>query len=479
MGASPERRTAWLLAGVLLFALGLRLAFFSALSGYDEFHYAHIARNISLGNFSLPDVTGYYGFRYLLTGPAALFSSLFGFNAAALSLWPLLCSLGSVWVAFLLGRLLYGARAGLLAALLYACLPLSVIYGTMLYPEEVLSFFTGLSVLFFLMAEREVRGRAGLLFLLSGVCCGLAYFARLNAALILGFYAAYGIFYGWRPARLLVFAGLAAALLPEAAFNFLRTGDALFSWHAQQLRLASDAVAFSTNLWVYPRGMLGADLYGLGLFGFFYHLFLGCVLLFIFRKRPEGLGLPLLWFACVFLYLEFGPSHLSGAGYVPAHKQLRFLSMTALPAALFSARCLAEAASRPRYLLLAFMVLTSAAGAMKMRGYQALQAQPYRLACGYVRAADPGSVFVPDAGWRARLDLCFKKPLSAPYYPEGRKNPDGVRELAELDEARLPAAAWVIAPDNWRPKKAAAAVSLGGGHTLYRLGAASRGGGAK
>ena len=239
-------------------------------------------------------------------------------------------------------------------------------------------------------------------------------------------------------------------------------------------------MSFSTNLWVYPRGMFGADLYGLGLFGFSYHLFFACALWFLFGKRLAGAGVPLLWFACVFLYLEFGPSHLSGAGYVPAHKQLRFLSMTALPAALFSARYLAEAVNWPRYLLLAFMVLTSAAGAFKMRAYQALQAQPYRLACGYLREADPGAVFVPDAGWRARLDFCFKKPLSAPYYPEGRKNPYGVRELGELDEGRPPAGAWVIAPENWRLKKTAArAVSLGDGHTLYQLGAPGRGGGGK
>jgi len=250
MPDGDSRRSIYGLLSILLFGLSLRLLFFSGMTGYDEFHYAHIARNLALGNFSLPEVSGYYGFRYLVTIPAAFFTSVFGLNAAALSLWPLACSLGSISVVFLLGRLLSGDRAGLIAALLYACLPCSVISGTMLYPDETVTFFTGLSALFFLRGEKQKSGGGILFFLLSGLFCGLGYLARINALLIILFFAVYAAVNGWKTGRLAFFAGLTLALLPEAAFNFAKTGDVLFSWNAQQLRLAADAINFElSDVW--------------------------------------------------------------------------------------------------------------------------------------------------------------------------------------------------------------------------------------
>lgn len=456
------------LLSILLFGLSLRLLFFSGMTGYDEFHYAHIARNLALGNFSLPDVSGYYGFRYLVTVPAAVFTSIFGLNAAALSLWPLACSLGAICVVFLLGRLLSGERAGLIAALLYACLPVSVIFGTMLYPDETVTFLTGLSVLFFLKGEKQERGGGILFFALSGLFCGLGYLARINALLVILFFTVYSAANGWKTGRLAFLAGLALALLPEAAFNFARTGDVLFSWNAQQLRLASDAVNFSTSLLLYPRGMLGIDLYGLSLFGFSFHLFFICMGAYLWGRRPPGSGPLLLWFACVFLYLEFGPSHLSG-GYIPAHKQLRFLSMAAVPAVLFSGIYLAVLGRLPAAAAVMFMACTSGWGAYEMSGYQAAQAEPYRRAFAYVKDAPPGAVSVPDSDWRARLNFYYKTPLSLPYYPSGGSG--GVRLNSEPSPAAVPAL-WRI--ESGEPVTAqrygggaVRSVGLGGGIFLY------------
>lgn len=480
MQDGADRRSVYGLFSILLVGLFLRLLFFSGMTGYDEFHYAHIARNLTLGNFSLPDVSGYYGFRYLVTVPAAVFISIFGLNAAALSLWPLACSLGSIWVVFLLGRLLSGERAGLIAALLYACLPVSVIFGTMLYPDETVTFLVGLSVLFFLKGEKEGNGGGALFFMLAGLFCGLGYLARINALLILLFFAAYTAVNGWRTVRLAFLSGLALALLPEAAVNFVKTGDALFSWNAQQLRLAADTVNFSTSLLIYPRGMLGLDLYGLSLFGFFFHLFLICLGAYLLGHRPAGGGTLLLWFSCIFLYLEFGPSHLSWAGYAPAHKQLRFLSMAAMPAALFSALYLTEMKRIAAGCAVIFVIITSAYGAAKMSEYHALQAEPYRLAYGYLRTSDPAFVFVPDPDWRARLNFYYGSPLSAPYYPEGAGTAGGVRMLAALSGDNSPGMVWAIGSSGVASgicgrRKAQNEVQLGAGAMLYRCGPLKRG----
>lgn len=470
MREGAVRPSAYGLAAILLLGLSLRLLFFSGMTGYDEFHYAHIARNISLSSFSLPEVYGYYGFRYLVTVPAAILTSVFGLNAAALSLWPLSCSIGSVFVVFLLGRLLSGERAGLIAALLYACLPVSVIFGTMLYPDEIVTLFTGLSALFFLKGEKQKTGGGALFFMLAGLFCGLGYLARINALLILLFFAAYAAAGGWKTGRLAFLAGLALVLLPEAAFNFVKTGDAMFSWNVQQLRLAADSVNFSPGLLVYPRGMLGLDLYGLSLFGFFFHLFLICLAAWFLGRRPAGSGLSLLWFACVFLYLEFGPSHLSGGGYVPAHKQLRFLSMAAMPAALFSAFYLAEMKRAAAAGAALFMIVSSFCGAAKMAGYQALQARPYELAYAYMKDASPGSVSVPDADWRARLNFYYRAPLSLPYYPSGG---GGVRLAGEPRPVNAQPPFWSVAAGEAGTPDApefgtGKTVALGGGIFLKR-----------
>jgi 4-amino-4-deoxy-L-arabinose transferase-like glycosyltransferase len=69
---------------------------------------------------------------------------IFGGAEWVLSLYSLLCSLGGVVLAFLLGTKIWTARHGLLAALLLALLPLDVSYAT---PRPYLShIFAGLAV---------------------------------------------------------------------------------------------------------------------------------------------------------------------------------------------------------------------------------------------------------------------------------------------------------------------------------------------
>ena len=117
---------AWLAAALFL-ALALRALFFSALTGYDEYAYSRIACDIADGSFRFRDVSGYYGFRYLVTFPAAVFHKLFGQGPFSTAAWPVLCSLGNTVLAFFLGRELFGRRAGKLAAFFQAFLPISVI----------------------------------------------------------------------------------------------------------------------------------------------------------------------------------------------------------------------------------------------------------------------------------------------------------------------------------------------------------------
>lgn len=387
---------AWLAAAVL-FALVMRAAFFSALTGYDEFAYSRIAGDIAEGAFRFRDVSGYYGFRYLVVFPAALFHKIFGQSQYATAAWPVLCSLGNTVLAFFLGQELFGRRAGILAAFFQALLPMSVIYGTMLYPDEILVFWTGLSAFFFLKGSKLTSPRGGaLLFALSGLCVGLGWHTRLNSAVMLLVYAAWILRSGPRPAHLALAGGFFAALLPDWAAGAALAGDPFFSLRSQLTKLSADTAVYPAGHLIYFRGLLGLDLYGLALFGFYFYVFAAAAIAAAYKRNIGRLWLPLTWFAIIFAYLEFGPSTLSP--YQPVHKELRFLSMAFFPVLLTVAYFISELEQvRYRFFAAAFLLLTSMGASWKMSAYRADEVAPFRLAAAYLKDRYPSAVYADGA----------------------------------------------------------------------------------
>ncbi|OGS11230.1 MAG: hypothetical protein A2234_04735 [Elusimicrobia bacterium RIFOXYA2_FULL_58_8] len=463
---------------ILLFGALLRLWCFNAMTGYDEFIYAHLANNLAQGVLQVGDASGYFSFRYLLYAPAAFFVKLFGLSAFSLSLWPFLCSMGNICAAFLLGRLFFGPGSAILSAFLCAFFPFSVTYGTILYPEEIISFLLGLSVYFYFRADRtEESNAASGFFVLSGIFAALAYYTRLNALLVFGFYGVYAAF---RPARmrfLWVPAGFLLALLPEALFYYFKIGDPFYSWHSQHQMLISSAVRFSSSLRIYLEAIFGLNMYGLSLFGFFYHFFSAALVYFSYQRKFRDI-LPLfLWFACLFAYLEFGPSDMGAGRYVLALKQLRFLSMVSLPVCLVVAVFISRLEVKTRIGLLAFLLISSVAGGLKMSEYCAAQAAPHELAYAYMKESAPGAVFVPGADWTQRLNFYFKTPLAAPYYPKTGQY-RGVRKLGELPGSGALKNSWLVVDTRELPekgskpvenaiKKAAKVININGFIRLY------------
>ena len=379
-------------AVALCCAAALRIIFYSGLTGYDEFAYARIAADIAEGLFRLPDVTGYYGFRYLVTFPAAFFYKILGQGALSAAAWPFLCSLCNTALAYSLGRELFGRRAGVIAAFLQAFLPLSVVYGTMLYPDEILAFLTGLAALLFLKGSKAGGrwGGAGLL-ALAGLVAGLGWHTRLNSAIMLPVFAVWLVKLKPRPAHLAVAAGFLIALIPDWIAGAALAGDPLFSLRSQLAKLAADTAVYPDGHLVYLRGLLGLDLYGLALFGFIFYLFAASVLGFAGKKRLAQIWLPLAWFAVVLAYLEFGPASLSP--YKPVHKQLRFLSMATLPMIAVAAAYLSELRRALAWPVLGLALAASVIGAREMSAYQAREAAPARLAAGYIERRAPSAVY--------------------------------------------------------------------------------------
>lgn len=421
---------AWV-AAALFFALILRALFFCALTGYDEFAYARIAADIAEGTFRFREVTGYYGFRYLVTLPAAFFYKFLGQNQYSAAAWPLACSLGNVILAYLLGRELFNRRTGVIAAVFQACLPISVVYGTMLYPDEILVFWTGLSALFFLKGAKVSGKWGGAGFLaFSGLLAGLGWYTRLNSAVLLIVYAAWSLRGGPRPAHLALVGGFLCALIPDWAAGFALAGDPLFSLRSQLAKLSSDSGAYAGGHLVYLRSLLGLDLYGLALFGFYFYFAAAAAAVAGYRKELGRLWVPLAWFVIVLIYLEFGPASLSP--YQPVHKQLRFLSMGFFPVIISAAFVISEfRLARYRLLCAGFLILTSIVACWKMNAYVSAAAVPQRLAAVYLKARAPAGLYVTGS-WGHFLAYYLRDQHSVPYY---RKLGDGNEFIQPLERA--------------------------------------------
>lgn len=445
MPERPEgvRADAAPVAAAVLAALLLRAAFFSALTGYDEFAYARIAQDITDGAFRLRDASGYYGFRYLVTLPAALAHAIFGQGKVAAAAWPLLCSLGNTVLAYLLGREFFGRRAGVLAAFLQAFLPVSAIFGTMLYPEEILVFWTGLSALLFIRGSRRGGrwGGAGLL-ALSGLCAGLGWHTRMNSAVMLGVYAVWGFSYGLKPAHLALFGGLAAALAPDWLAGAALAGDPLFSLRSQFAKLAADTGVYPVGHAVYLRGLLGLDLYGLALYGLYFYVFAAAAAAAVFMKQFRGIWVPFAWFAVMLLYFEFGPASLQP--YQPVHKQLRFLSMAFFPVIIIAANFVSGFKPAARTAAMALLLSTSAFGAWKMGAYRAAEAAPLAQAADFMAAHSPSAVYA-DGAWANSAGYYLRGLHGEPYYRVAVRQEGFVRPLNGISLAKNISGACAVA----------------------------------
>lgn len=145
-------------------------------------------------------------------------------------------------LALLLGRRLFGERAGVLAAIGVALSPELVAASSLLLTEVWFAFLLGVAVWTFLVAEERGRPAA---FLAAGLAAGLAALTRGTALVLLPLMAG-SILLRWPRPRAFLLAGLfvAASLLPLApwiARNYIRFGAFI------PVRTAGGHVAWSGN----------------------------------------------------------------------------------------------------------------------------------------------------------------------------------------------------------------------------------------
>jgi len=367
-----NRSQAFLFLG-LLAAVFIRLYFFIGLNFADDTWYVFLANQILEGNFHAGDIGG---LRLMMIFPLALSFKFFGISNASAVLYPFLCSLGTIGIAYAIGKLLFDLRTAHLAIILMTVYPLNVIYATWIMPDVPVDFFLGLSVLLFLSAYKMrfslAFKRKRLLLWLSGLFIGVAYLANVRSLVVFFALGPWAIVWLFKEkgnkvrlrrtffSLVLIVAGFLAIIAAEGLYHWKKSGDIFLSYkkvaeyYTDKNGFLREGVNNSLNF--YPQLMFNRDsrLHFLGLnrpliYGLYFYLFLLSILGLIYFREHKAF-IPLWWFVAIFAYLQFGSMSLKE--YIPIHRLDRHLTVVTIPMVLccaaFLSRMLPERLWPPR-----------------------------------------------------------------------------------------------------------------------------------
>ncbi len=312
------------LSGILLLALVLRLMYFSGVVGADDLSLANMALAITEQGFSVP--TDHYSGRIGLLFPLAGVLALFGTGDWQLGSLPLVFSLISVALAYLIGKQLMGQQVGLISAFVLAIFPLDVGQATRFFPDLMLGTACALSVFLALKAKSTSNPLPWAL--LSGLCWGYAYLIKIEAFFLVFVFLTMLVqnWHFWRIGLIIcISCGFVFAL--ENIGYFLETGNWLHRLHAiasVKPSIADNALA-GRQLWVFPKAWFITP-YQFGIH--YYLLFAGIV--WTLSTRCKELFLIVIWVVIFLAWLQFGFSPFAEEIKFKTHL-LRYCAVVSVP----------------------------------------------------------------------------------------------------------------------------------------------------
>lgn len=352
---------------ILIFAIVLRIIFFTGINFNDDVAYLNLAHNIVEGNFKPHPYI--FATRLMMIYPIAFFF-LFDITEFTASLYILLTSLGSVFLAYLIGKELFNKKTGLIAAFLLAVLPLEVVYATTIVPDVPLAFFLALSVYLFIKAQ---KANNKWLFLFSGISIGLAWLVKTIAVIIILFFILNFIYdiliRKQRPIAaikpyLIVVLGLLSIFILEGLIYASLGHSFLTSFIVNEEHYVPDLLGVNRNLKYYPNQLFNLDVISkyFHYIGFYFYAALLSSILILAARRKEAFIL-LIWLFPIILFMQYGSMSLSQ--YILIQRIYRFLTIISVPIVLLIAYPLAnfkikERIARPVIaLILLFLAGTS------------------------------------------------------------------------------------------------------------------------
>ncbi|MDE1855358.1 MAG: glycosyltransferase family 39 protein [Candidatus Micrarchaeota archaeon] len=341
---------------ILVLGAYLSLGFFygpSWINGSDNFVYTSEAHALAYNPH-----TAYFGdednVKFLIYAGIIPFYLLLGYGPLSSALFGVTCFLGNVLTVYILGKKLYSPTAGMVAAFLYATLPLVIAESSNVGDDVPATFFVSLAILFAVLAMENGK-RRNLYYALAGFLSAISYLAvpegaigALFVLLLFGVIAVMtrkkeaisGLFFGTLGSvcafTVVILIGivlqnpLAVIVAENANLNAYSTVPGFLSYlgwmlpvQFVQASLLSGYLpiptpqSFSLLLNYVNRYSLESLIFGY--LGFVF--FLSAIYLIASNERKSLV--PLFWFSFVFAYLGLGSQSLTR--YLPVLTVSRFL----------------------------------------------------------------------------------------------------------------------------------------------------------
>jgi len=340
----------WLII-VVIFALALRMNFFLGLNLNDDLTYLDSAHQITQGEFIFSEWI--VSPRIMMTYPIALFFYLFGVSDFSGALYILLCSLGSVVVAYYIGKTIFGVRTGLASAFLMAIFPIEVVYATTIVPDVPVAFFMGLSVCLFLIGEKSDNK---IYYLFAGIAIGLAWLVKSLSILIILFYISYFLFdkifdfkfaisgikkksvskikkiFSIRKGFILTALGFIFMLFLEGRLYLFFSDNFFLRYKIETQHYVSALGGRTPVLNLYPGMLLAENSSFYNYFGLFFIIFCACVFLCVLFDRNKKLIILIIWFVVLYLWMQYGT--MNPTEFVLMDHLLRFTTVWTIPIAV-------------------------------------------------------------------------------------------------------------------------------------------------
>ncbi len=454
---TDNRKHFWMIFIILAFAILLRIYFFSGIVCLDDFAYAENAyRLLHSGNYF--NQISQYTTRIGLVFPVALFQASFGMNEWSLVLFSLICSVGTIFVVYLIGCQLFNKKVGLIAAFLLSFLPQHAILSTELLPDSIVPFFVALA--FYLLLKQEKVNSDRIKYILCMLCGFFLFWAFQVREISIVFFLVcliYAILQRKIKLRyvsillsFLVFTLLLYLFYLEKG-NFLWQIDG-FKYHDQILKInpvSYQAAKIFDNLeWMFPLPAVLSRATSLNyfikdfvfshcVFGFFYYLFfIAFVYSLVHYRRNKQYIILASWFLVFLLYLEFGTTSLQEYSIIKRDRYLAFISP---PAVLITAIGLqAFVINRRRKIvcgIVLFFFLISSVFYIRM-GWQGniKGIEKYRTTFSFLKSLDAKNIFVTDQIWSLRGRFYYKYREDVKFFFLDEHKPEEVEDYIIIDK---------------------------------------------
>jgi hypothetical protein len=348
------------LAAIIVASAAARVSLFSGYAGLDDGEYARIAHRIATAAFSLQEYQGppVFPLRLGVILPTALVFGVFGLAEWTMVVYPLVLSVLALVLAYFCTAMLFGPRAGLVAAALLGFTPMELSSATKLLPDMPAAFFAALGVTVIVFLERRTPERGATLFwggCIAGASLGFSWLCKESITFLAPFclaYMAISIRRSGRSAVLLwsgVAAGSLGVLFAETTAYLSVTGDPFFRFHEIERNYRelengfftegsdfgwqkgeSYARALAKRVLVSGPGLLLLD------YAFLFLPLVGLIAaLHGWYTKDKRFAIPSLWLVTLLVMFNFSSTSVSS--YVPMALFHRYFYLIIFPSVVLSA----------------------------------------------------------------------------------------------------------------------------------------------